>query len=56
MCWKNFMIWKKKLKILINKSINYLSNNVALLFEAKKKYRKKNAKVVKTKNGKIGYY
>ena len=50
MHWKNVMTWKKKLKILMtNKSLNYMWNNVILLFEV----QKKNLKTVRTKNGRI---
>ena len=50
MHWKNVMTWKKKLKILMtNKSLNYMWNNVILLFEV----QKKNPKTVRTKNGRI---
>ena len=52
MCWKNFTIWRKKLKILgINKSLN----NKAMLYYCLKfrKYTEnENPEVVKTKKQK----
>ena len=48
------MYWKKKSKIpVINKNLNYIENNVILLFEVQKNTESKNPKVVRTKNGGI---
>ena len=54
MYWQNFMIWKKKSKILIiNKSLSYIWNNLSYWLKCRKNTESKNPKVAGTKNGRI---
>ena len=46
MCWKNFIIWKKKLKFLV-------INNLFYRLKCRKNTESKIPKVFKTKNGRI---
>ena len=48
MCWKNFMIWKKKsiVKVIYKTMLSYC-------LKCKKNTESKNPKVEKTKNGRI---
>ena len=51
MYWKNFMMWKKKSKILI---INKLYiKMLSYCLQCKKKTESKNPKVLRAKNGRI---
>ena len=47
MCWKNFMIWKKKFKIPITMYKTMLS----YWLECKKNTESENPKIVRAKNG-----
>ena len=50
MCWKNFMVWKKKSKIpIINKRLNYIAM-LSYCLKCRKNAESKNPKVVRKKN------